>query len=175
MDRRDFIKISAIAGTTAALDGCGQPEHQLIRFVPEEDLVPGVAAWKPGVCAHCSAGCGLLVRVMPGEAEVVRGNKVGLIQMGLAKKLEGNPGHPVNRGKLCPRGQAGVQSLYHPDRIRGPLKRSGARGTGSFEEIGWDEALGTLVSHLTTLHKGDAASAARSSSAFSALSAPLRR
>ena len=158
MDRRDFIKISAIAGTTAALDGCGQPEHQLIRFVPEEDLVPGVAAWKPGVCAHCSAGCGLLVRVMPGEAEVVRGNKVGLIQMGLAKKLEGNPGHPVNRGKLCPRGQAGVQSLYHPDRIRGPLKRSGARGTGSFEEIGWDEALGTLVSHLTTLRKGDGAS-----------------
>jgi menaquinone reductase, molybdopterin-binding-like subunit len=109
MQRRDFLKISAITGASAALDACGSPDHQLIRFIPEEDLVPGVATWKPSVCTLCSAGCGLLVRVMEGDAEVVRNGQLGLMQMGLAKKLEGNPAHPINEGKLCPRGQAGLQ------------------------------------------------------------------
>ena len=157
MDRRDFIRISAITGATATLDCCGQPERQLIRFIPEEDLVPGVATWKPGVCTLCSAGCGLSVRVMPGEAEVVRKREVGLIQMGLAKKLEGNPAHPVNRGKLCPRGQAGVQSLYHPDRFRTPLKLNGPRGSGNFVQIDWSEALEILTAQLAALRKGDEA------------------
>lgn len=158
MDRRDFFKISAITGATAALDGCGQPERQLIRFIPEEDLVPGVAAWKAGVCTLCPAGCGLSVRVMPGEAEVIRKGQLGLIQMGLVKKLEGNPAHPVNRGKLCPRGQAGVQALYHPDRIRRPLKPNGPRGSGHYVDIGWDEALEILLSRLTDLVKANEAS-----------------
>ena len=104
-----FIKISALSGVVAAtLESCGSPEHQLIRFIPDEDLIPGIATWKPSVCTLCSAGCGLLVRVMQGDAEVVRNGKLGLIKMGLAKKLEGNPQHPVNLGKLCARGQAGL-------------------------------------------------------------------
>ena len=54
MDRRNFIKLTAITGTSAALASCGNPEHQLIRFVPDEDLVPGVAEWKPSVCPLCA-------------------------------------------------------------------------------------------------------------------------
>ena len=57
MDRRDFIKLTAVTGTGATLAGCGSLEHQLIRFVPDEDLVPGVAEWKPSVCPLCAAGC----------------------------------------------------------------------------------------------------------------------
>ena len=59
MDRRDFIKLTAVTGTSATLAGCGNPEHQLIRFIPDEDLVPGVAEWKPSVCPMCAAGCGV--------------------------------------------------------------------------------------------------------------------
>ncbi len=151
MERRQFLKISAVSGATAALDGCGQPERQLIRFIPEEELVPGVATWKPSICTLCPAGCGLMVRVMEGEAEVMRNGKLGLIKMGLAKKLEGNPHHPINQGKLCPRGQAGLQVTYHPDRLRSPLKRAGPRGSGQFEEIGWDQAVQELVSRLHAL------------------------
>ena len=55
MDRRDFIKLTAITGTTATLAGCGNPENQLIRFVPDEDLVPGVAEWKPSACPQASS------------------------------------------------------------------------------------------------------------------------
>jgi anaerobic selenocysteine-containing dehydrogenase len=151
MQRRDFFKVAALTGATAALDNCGNPEHQLIRFIPEEDLTPGVAEWKPSICTMCPAGCGLIVKVMEGDAEVIRNGQVGLIKMGLAKKLEGNPNHPINQGKLCPRGQAGLQVTYHPDRIRHPLKRSGPRGSGQFQEISWDEAVRTLVEQLNEL------------------------
>jgi menaquinone reductase, molybdopterin-binding-like subunit len=151
MQRRDFLKISTIAGATAALDACGNPEHQLIRFIPEEDLIPGIATWKPSICTLCPAGCGMLVRIMQGEAEVVRNGQLGLLKMGLAKKLEGNPNHPISQGKLCPRGQAGLQVTYHPDRIQNPLARSGPRGSGQFKEITWDEAIKQLVAQLTPL------------------------
>jgi anaerobic selenocysteine-containing dehydrogenase len=151
MERRDFIKISALSGVAATLEACRSPEKQLIRFVPEEELIPGIATWKPSVCTLCSAGCGLQVRVMQGDAEVVRHGQKGLIKMGLAKKLEGTPQHPVNRGKLCAHGQAGLQVLYHPDRITHPIKRTGPRGSGEFQPITWDEAAKELASQLTSL------------------------
>lgn len=151
MDRRDFIKLTAITGTSATLASCGHPEHELIRFIPDEDLTPGVAQWKPGVCPSCRAGCGMLVRVMEGDAEVVRGTERGLVKMALAKKLEGNPAHPINEGKLCPRGQAAIQITYHPDRITQPLKRSGARGSGQYQPITWDDAIAELVAELDAL------------------------
>ena len=125
----------------AALDACGKPEHQLIRFISEEELVPGVAQLKPGVCTQCAAGCGLQVRVMEGDAEVTRKGQLGLMSMGLAKKLEGNPAHPVNRGRLCAWGQAGLQVTYNPDRVRFPIRRTGPRGSGEYQEISWDEAI----------------------------------
>jgi menaquinone reductase, molybdopterin-binding-like subunit len=161
MERRDFLKISALSGAVTALESCGSPEQQLIRFIPDEDLVPGIATWKPSVCALCSAGCGTLVRVMEGDAEVVRNGRTGLVKMGLAKKLEGNPDHPVNRGKLCARGHAALQVLYHPDRVTHPLKRRGPRGSGDFQEVTWDDALAELTSHVTDLRSsGNAASIA---------------
>ena len=154
MERRDFLKISAAGGAVAALEGCGNPDHHLIRFIPEEDLVPGIATWKPSICTQCPAGCGLLVRVMQGDAEVVRKGQLGILKMGLAKKLEGNSAHPINQGKLCPRGQAGLQVTYHPDRIKGPMVRSGARGSGQFKEISWDDAMKQLVGQLSALRNG---------------------
>ena len=144
-------------GCWPPLEGCRSAEKQLIRFVPEQEMVPGIATWKPSVCTLCSAGCGLLVRVMQGEAEVVRRGQQGLIKMGLAKKLEGNPQHPVNRGKLCARGQAGLQVLYHPDRITHPIKRTGARGSGEFQQITWDDALKEVAAHLITLQRSNSA------------------
>jgi anaerobic selenocysteine-containing dehydrogenase len=151
MDRRDFIKASAAAGATVTLAGCGNPETQLIRFIPEEPLFPGIATWKPSVCSLCSAGCGLQVRVMDGEAEVIRNGQPGILKMGLAKKLEGNSKHPISQGRLCVRGQAAIQTTYHPDRIRHPLRRTGDRGLGPFQEISWDDAMTEVLSRLNSL------------------------
>jgi anaerobic selenocysteine-containing dehydrogenase len=83
----------------------------------------------------CPAGCGITVRTREGRA----------------KKIEGNPAHPVNQGRLCALGQAGLNTLYNPDRIKTPLLRDGERGSGSFSPIGWDEALTTISGVLGTL------------------------
>ena len=168
MQRRDFLKISAAGGAAAALEGCGNPDHQLIRFIPEEDLLPGIATWKPSICTLCPAGCGTLVRVMQGEAEVVRNGQLGILKMGLAKKIEGNPAHPINQGKLCPRGHAALQVTYHPDRIKTPLQRTGNRGSGQFKEITWDEAIKQLVSQLSALQ------ASKEQGRLALLASPLR-
>ena len=94
---------------------------------------------------------GVIVRVMDADADVVRNGQQGVVRMGVAKKLEGNPEHPISRGGLCARGQASIQITFHPDRIRHPLKRSGSRGDGRFEEVTWDQALAELLSHLDAL------------------------
>ncbi len=151
MDRRHFIKLTAITGTTAALTACGNPENQVIRFIPEDDLVPGVATYKPSICPLCSAGCGVIARVMEGDAEVFRNGQAGVIRMGLAKKLEGNPEDAISQGKLCARGQAAIQVTYHPDRLDKPKKRSGERGSGQFVDITWDEAIKELTGKLNEL------------------------
>ncbi len=131
MDRRSFIKLTAVSGTTAALASCGNPENTLVRFVPDEDITPGQATWKPSVCPMCAAGCGLSVRVMDADKDVVRDGQAGVVRIYAAKKLEGAAAHPVNHGGLCTRGQAAIQVTYHPDRITQPLKRSGQRGERS--------------------------------------------
>jgi len=151
MDRRSFIKLTAITGTSATLASCGNPENELIRFIPAEDIVPGVAVWKPGVCSLCSAGCGLTVRVMDADADVVRDGQAGVVRIAAAKKLEGAPDHPVNHGGLCARGQAAIQVTYHPDRITQPLRRSGERGDGRYEAVSWEDALVEIVSRLDAL------------------------
>jgi anaerobic selenocysteine-containing dehydrogenase len=88
---------------------------------------------------------------MEGDAEVFRNGQFGVVKMGLAKKLEGNPQHPVNRGKLCVRGEAGLQVTFNPDRIKHPLKRVGQRGSAQFAQVSWDEAMQELLAHLSPL------------------------
>lgn len=143
MDRRDFLKMIGLGSLGAAVGaGIGlsnkPPGAKLIPYViPPEDVVPGVANWYASLCAECSAGCGIYVKV----------------QEGRVKKIEGNPEHPISNGKLCARGQAGVQSLYNPDRIKGPMKRRGGRGNGDFVEITWQEGISLLATKLSQLQE----------------------
>jgi menaquinone reductase, molybdopterin-binding-like subunit len=159
MDRRNFIKLTAVTGGAVTLASCGNPEHELIRFVPDEDLTPGLAELKPGVCPQCRAGCGTTIRVMQADVDTVRNGQAGVVTMSVAKKLEGNATHPVNQGALCPRGQAAIQIAYHPDRITQPLKRRGARGSNDFQPISWDAATAELVAQLDGLAASNAQAA----------------
>ena len=124
--RRLFLKRTA-AGTTAA--GAS---------------IPAAAAGPPGWhgqtrvekiatnCEMCFWRCGVLAEVS--EGKVVR--------------VEGNPDHPLTKGRLCARGNAGIQLLYDPDRLKYPMLRTGARGEGKFKRITWDQALDYLASRL---------------------------
>jgi anaerobic selenocysteine-containing dehydrogenase len=141
MKRREFIILGGIGATSASLlSACGHPEEKLIpALIPDEEYVPGIDYWKASTCGMCPAGCGIMVRTREHKAN----------------KIEGNPLHPVNRGALCARGQAGLEVLYNPDRIKGPMKRVGERGEGKWEAIGWDEGIKTLADKLREIKPQD--------------------
>ncbi len=140
MDRRTFLQLSGLTAATAALAGCKQANEKIIPYLipPDEGVTPGVANYYASTCRFCPAGCGILVRISEGRA----------------KKIEGNPLHPVNRGKLCAKGQAILQELYPPDRIPQPMKSTGTRGSGQFAKISWQEGLDLFTGKLKEL-KGE--------------------
>jgi anaerobic selenocysteine-containing dehydrogenase len=78
--------------------------------------------WSAG--PGCHGGCGVLAHIRDGKLV----------------KLEGDPDHPWNQGRLCARALAMTQYVEHPERLRRPVKRVGKRGEGRWEEISWDEA-----------------------------------
>jgi molybdopterin-containing oxidoreductase family iron-sulfur binding subunit len=134
MNRRDFFKI-VTTGAAAATAGCRQATETILPLVvPNEQIVPGVAAWFATVCRECPAGCGVIAR-----------NRDGRVV-----KLEGNPDHPVNTGALCPRGHAALQTLYHPDRFNGPQQRDG----GTWRSIPWDDGIRTLTERVAGARQG---------------------
>ena len=142
MDRRNFFKLVGTASGGAMTGACGKQAEEIIPLlVPEEEIVLGVEEWHPSVCQECGAGCGTFARVMASEREIeVEGERVRQL-ISSVKKLEGNPLDPVSGGRLCARGHAALQSLYNPDRLRGPMKRVGPRGEGRFEPVSWDAAI----------------------------------
>jgi anaerobic selenocysteine-containing dehydrogenase len=70
---------------------------------------------------------------------------VGVVEEGRLVKIDGNSESSRTRGRLCARGQAGVNQVYDPDRVLHPLVREGARGEGKWRRATWDEALGLLL------------------------------
>jgi anaerobic selenocysteine-containing dehydrogenase len=134
ISRRGFLKLTAAGAATSVLAGCKRPGQWVVLepyVKPPEEQLTGQATWYASTCRQCPAGCGIIVRIMNGRAV----------------KIEGNPEHPLNRGKLCARGQAGLQVLYNPDRLNAPVRQD-SRNTGNFQAIAWDEGLNTLLAKL---------------------------
>src|SRR5512144_3154717 len=142
LSRRDFLKLaSAGAATTAVLTGCGPASRYVTREpytrMPEYTY-NGLSTYYATTCRECAAGCGLIVRTMQGRA----------------LKVEGNPNHPVNLGKTCPRGQTTLQGLYNPNRVMGPLKhtRGEALYDAKFENmpanLSWEDAINVVAGAL---------------------------
>jgi anaerobic selenocysteine-containing dehydrogenase len=156
MDRRDFFRILSATSAGALGSSCGKKADALIPLlVPEEEIAPGEELWVPAVCTECSAGCGTLLRIMEGERTIeLDGEKIRQ-RIAAIKKVEGNPLDPVSGGHLCARGQATVQSLYHPERLRGPMKRSGERGKAQFAAVSWDEAIGLAAERIAKVRADD--------------------
>src|ERR1700694_3447057 len=108
VSRRSFLKLAATAGAAAAIPGCEPAARKLIPYVvPDENVIPGVPTFYATTCSECSAGCGVVARMM--EGRVI--------------KLEGNPIDPISQGAICARGQAALQGLYNPDRLSKPHTR----------------------------------------------------
>jgi len=168
--RRDFLTLAATMAGTATLTGCVQ--IPAIKPPPPESpagtpslpttgrytgQAPDLVDTAPGVnhvysvCLGCRSDCGLKARV----------------ENGVLAKIGGNPYHPNNAeadeivpygtdpsqvrgvyGRMCAKGQAGVEALYNPFRVRQPLKRVGPRGSGQWQAIEWDQALAEIAEGL---------------------------
>jgi molybdopterin-containing oxidoreductase family iron-sulfur binding subunit len=131
MNRRTFLKIvgmgsiSLAAGCTPDPYGGPRPDKTLYSLVhAPDDMVTGAASWYASTCRECPAGCGILAK-----------NREGRVI-----KIEGNPLHPINQGKLCMRGQAALQGLYNPDRLSTPM----LRGKDSWQSLTYSEAQALL-------------------------------
>lgn len=135
--RRDFLKVGLAAGSFLTVG------NQLVRLVPAEELTQGgkevsrtTGKFRQPVvstCLQCYARCGIIGYV---------GYNSRLVKIG------GNPKHPNSRGRLCAKGQAGINLLYDPDRLLVPLKRAGKRGEGKWQKISWEEAYREIAGQL---------------------------
>jgi anaerobic selenocysteine-containing dehydrogenase len=139
--RREFFRYTSLVGTAVAVSGCtiNLQRYETLEpyVVPPEDALPGENIWYASTCRQCPAGCGITVRVSNGRA----------------KKIEGNPQHPLSRGKVCARGQAGLQVLYNPDRLRNAVRQP-QRGSSKFEPLYWDQALAQVAERVKGARPG---------------------
>ena len=109
----DLEKWNRIKGTPYRLGSfgtmpgvCQLPGPQAKRNWPDRNKYRDVEKI-PGMCQLCSTICGI----------------IGYVKDGRLIKVEGNPNDPNSRGHLCARGHAGLNHLYHPERLLFPLKR----------------------------------------------------
>jgi len=105
------------------LDGAAWPERRERRY-----------QCVPTICFNCEAACGLLAFVDK--------------ESGKIEKFEGNPVHPGSRGRTCAKGPATINQIDDHERILKPLKRTGPRGSGQFEEVTWEEALDDIAGRV---------------------------
>ncbi|WP_281968424.1 molybdopterin oxidoreductase family protein [Roseovarius nanhaiticus] len=103
---------------------------------PDLDLSPPISdEVRKTTCYMCACRCGIDVHMKDGKVAYI----------------EGNRDHPINKGVLCAKGSAGIMQHNSPARLRAPLKRTGPRGSGEFEEISWEEALSLATDWLAPL------------------------
>ncbi|MBI5512615.1 MAG: molybdopterin-dependent oxidoreductase [Deltaproteobacteria bacterium] len=153
LDRRCFLKVAGLLGAAAA----GVPVVLRARDAladPDPPTTDPDVVFIHSTCQMCHSRCGL-------KAKLRRGQLL---------KIDGNPYHPNNRaeaerlpftrtpesarrefGRLCPKGQAGIQVLYDPHRIQHPLKRVGPRGSGRWEVIPWAQAFREIAARINAL------------------------
>jgi anaerobic selenocysteine-containing dehydrogenase len=105
-----------------------------------EAKIPGVETGievKKTICSVCTLQCAI----------------DAYVKEGILIKVEGSESSPVSKGKLCAKGAANRQWIYHPERLQTPLLRTGARGEAAFTPISWDEALDRIAARLLHVKK----------------------
>lgn len=121
LSRRRFLQISAASVLAAGVAG------RASRALAAATTPGGARGIRrvPTYCDICFWKC----------------NAIATVRDGRLWKIEGNPEDPLSRGRLCPRGSAGIAAQSDPDRLRAPLIRTSHRGEDKWREVTWDEAL----------------------------------
>jgi thiosulfate reductase / polysulfide reductase chain A len=139
LDRRDFLKIGAVAGAAIAAP-------TLVHLVTRKKYA-GREAWQgkhvgkieqiPSMCQACTSACGIIANVKDGRLLTVHGN----------------PADPNSMGAICAKGAAAASILYDPYRVLYPLKRVGKRGEGKWKRISWEEAYTEIADRLKKIRE----------------------
>ena len=107
LSRRKFLALlSASAALTATACTNYRDKGEIIPYNKRpEEVMPGIANYYASTCNGCSQSCGILIKTREGRPI----------------KIDGNPDHPTNKGKICAKGQASILNLYDPERLTDPL------------------------------------------------------
>jgi molybdopterin-containing oxidoreductase family iron-sulfur binding subunit len=130
ISRRKFL---ALLGASAALAGTACSDYrdkgEIIPYNKKpEEITLGKANYYASTCTSCPNVCGILIKTREGRPI----------------KIDGNPDHPVSKGKICAQGQASIMSLYDPDRLKNPKKKLDRR----FVDYNWKDASDEIVFDL---------------------------
>lgn len=106
--------------------------HQPQPPSKDHGAVPPRTAILKSVCRSCHGGCGVLLHVEDGRLV----------------KVEGDRESPLNHGRLCPIGTATLDIVYHPARLKYPMRRQGPRGSCQWKRVSWDAALDEIAERL---------------------------
>ena len=111
LSRRKFL---ALLGASAALAGTACTDYrdkgEIVPYnIKPEEITVGKPNFYASTCTACANACGILIKTREGRPI----------------KVDGNPDHPVNKGKICAKGQANILNLYDPERLKKPLKKTG--------------------------------------------------
>ena len=142
--RREFVSSTALVGTAAAVAGCARGPAPEVEIPPYVLADPGNIIYS--TCLQCHVDCQIKAKIWDGTLA----------------KLSGNPYSPQNYlphlayetdldtaavadGKLCAKGQTGIQTYYDPYRLRKVLKRDGPRGSGRWKAIDFEQFVDEVV------------------------------
>lgn len=133
LSRRKFL---ALLGASAALAGAGCSDYrdkgEIIPYNKKpEEITLGKPNFYASTCTYCSSACGILIKTREGRPI----------------KVDGNPDHPVSKGKICARGQAAILNLYDPQRIQDPLYS--VEGY-NFSKVSWNDADSKILAALNS-------------------------
>ncbi|MFQ6039413.1 MAG: molybdopterin-dependent oxidoreductase [Candidatus Poribacteria bacterium] len=163
VDRRTFLKSSFALAGAIGVTSMFEPILGAYAQLSPVYSIPGANPVDTdanvnivrSICLMCHGGCGI--------QGLVDGN-------GRLVKIDGNPYHPntldphlpyetdpstAERGRICAKGQAGIETLYSPIRIKHPLKRVGPRGSGEWQVISWEQAFTEIIEGGDLFGEGD--------------------
>ncbi len=136
ISRRRFLQgsvaLTIVGGTGISATNLFSSEEEGEHKLPE-NITTKTSTKK---AKHVPFLCGICVNKCAGFARV---------EDGVVTKLDPNPYFPKSRNMLCPRGNAGIQTLYDPDRLKYPLIRIGERGDGKYKRVSWEEAYDAIL------------------------------
>jgi len=129
--RRKFLALLSASAAVAAT-GCSNYRNQglLVPYNKKpEEISVGLPTYYASTCNGCEYACGVLIKTIEGRPI----------------KVDGNPDHPVSKGKICAIGQASVMNLYDPERLKNPVERPDKINSN---EIQWGVADEKIISQL---------------------------